>query len=106
MEHHITVRFGGDQEYEFRLHDADTDGLTWEQAQAWIDKEYVNTGYEATYPVGVTLLADKILRIAMAYGPQPLASNTAWAKKFVRSTGKAIGKIHITVDVANQVVGF
>lgn len=105
MEHHITVRFSDDQECEFRLHDGDTADITWEQAQAWIDEEYVNTGYEAANPVGTTPLADKILRLAMAYGPQPFVSNTAWAKRFARCTGRAIGKIDIAVDVARQVIG-
>jgi hypothetical protein len=105
MQHNIIVSFAGGQEYEFELQDADTAGMAWEQAQAWIDEEYVNTPYEAAQPVGTTLLADKILRIAMAYGPQPFASNTAWAKRFARCTGRAIGKIDIAVDVARQVVG-
>lgn len=105
MEHNITVSFADDQQYDFRLCDGDTAGITWEQAQAWIDEEYVNTGYEAANPVGTTPLADKILRLAMAYGPQPFASNTAWARRFARCTGRAIGKIDIAVDVARQIVG-
>ena len=74
MEHHIAVKFADDQEYDFTLHDADTADLTWEQAQQWIDEEYVNTGYQADYPVGMTLLVDKVLRIAITYGPQPFAN--------------------------------
>ncbi len=105
MEHHIAVKFADNQEYDFTLHDADTADLTWELAQQWIDEEYVNTGYEAANPVGTTPLADKILRVAMAYGPQPFAGNTAWARRFARCTGRAIGKIDIAVDVARQIVG-
>lgn len=105
MEHHIAVKFADDQEYDFTLQDADTADLTWEQAQQWIDEEYVNTGYQADYPVGMTLLVDKILRIAITYGPQPFANRTAWAKRFARCAGRAIGKINIAVDVANRVVG-
>ncbi len=105
MEHHIAVKFADSQEYDFTLHDADTADLTWEQAQAWIDEEYVNTGYEAANPVGTTPLADKIVCVAMAYGPQPFAGNTAWAKRFVRCTGRATGKIDIAVDVARQIPG-
>jgi hypothetical protein len=105
MEHHITVRFSDGQECDFRLDDGDTAGITWEQAQAWIDEEYVNTGYEAANPVATTPLADKILRVAMAYGPQPFVSNTAWARRFARCTGRAIGRIDIAVDVARQVIG-
>jgi hypothetical protein len=104
MEHHITVRFGDVQEFDFKLSGADTVGMTWEEAQRWIDEEYVNTGYEPASPVGTAPLADKILRIAMAYGPQPFANNTAWARRFVRCAGRAIGKINITVDIANQLV--
>ena len=105
MEHHIAVSFADDQHYDFDLQDVDTAGMTWEQAQAWIDEEYVNTPYEAAHPVGTTPLANKILRVAMAYGPQPFASNTAWARRFARCTGRAIGKIDIAVDVARQIVG-
>ena len=105
MEHHITVRFSDDKEYNFALHDDDTADVTWEQAQQWIDEEYVNTGYQADYPVGMTLLVDKLLRIAITYGPQPFANKTAWAKKFARCAGRAIGKINITMDIANRVVG-
>ncbi len=105
MEQQIAVKFAAHHEFDFALQEADTADLTWEQAQRWIDEEYVNTGYQADYPVGMTLLVDKILRIAITYGPQPFANRTAWAKRFARCAGRAIGKINITVDVANRVVG-
>ena len=105
MEHHITVSFGRDQAYLFELVDADTADMTWEQARHWIDEEYVNTGCEAARRVGTAALTDKVVRIAMAYGAQTFAANTAWANKFARCTGRAIGKIKITIDIANQVVG-
>ncbi len=104
MEHHITVSFGRDQAYLFELVDGDTADLTWEHAQHWIDKEYVNTGCEAARLVATAALTDKVLRIAMACGAQAFAANTAWANNFVRCTGRAIGKINITLDIANQVV--
>ncbi|HSQ02460.1 MAG TPA: hypothetical protein VLN59_00410 [Burkholderiales bacterium] len=105
MEHHISVNFADDREYDFHLYERDTAGIAWEQAQAWIDEEYVNTAYESSDPVGTALLAEKIVRIAMAYGPQPFANNTAWAKQFVRCAGRALGKVKITVDVSRQRVG-
>jgi hypothetical protein len=104
MDHHITVHFPNEQEYEFHVSDGEHAVVTWEHAQAWIDEEYVNTRYQTTHPVGTAALADKVLRIAMAYGPQPFANNTAWAKAFARCTGRAIGKIKIRVDIANQSV--
>jgi hypothetical protein len=81
MEHHVTVRFSDDQEYGFRVPDADTAGLTC-----------------------MTLLVDKLLRIAITYGERPFANHTAWAKQFARCAGRALGKINITVDVSNLVV--
>ena len=102
MEHHISVNFAGDREYAFHLQERDTASMAWEQAQAWIDEEYVHTAYESDDPVGTAPLADKIVRIAMAYGPQPFANNTAWARQFVRCAGRALGKIKITVNVARQ----
>jgi hypothetical protein len=105
MEHHISVNFADNREYDFRLQERDTESIAWEEAQAWIDEEYVNTAYELAHPVATTLLADKIVRIAMAYGPQPFANNTAWAKQFLRCAGRALGKVNITVDVSRQRVG-
>lgn len=106
MNHHIAVGFAADQRYVFDLQDVDTAGMTWEEAQAWIDEEYVKTAYEAAHPVGTTPLADKLLRVAAAYGPRPFASNTAWARRFARCAGKALGMVAITLDVANQSLRF
>jgi hypothetical protein len=105
MEHHISVNFARDGAFDFHLQDHDTAGIAWEQAQAWIDEEYVNTGDDAAHRVGTALLAEKIVRIAAAYGPRPFANKTAWAKQFVRCTGRAVGKVNITVDVACQRMG-
>src|SRR5688572_5492472 len=105
MEHHITVSFRDGQRYQFELPDADTADLSWDEAQHWLDEQYVSTGDGAEQSVGTTLLSDKVLRIATACGSRPFAEHTAWARQFARCTGRAMGKIRISVDVAKQSVG-
>lgn len=106
MDHHIIVTFGSDQEYHFRVHDADTADLTQEQARQWLEQEYANLEPDLPSPLGKALLADKLLAIVKAYGQRPFASNTAWAKQFVRCAGKATGRTNVTINVATSVVGF
>jgi hypothetical protein len=104
MEHHITVDFARDRAFEFHLQDNDTADMAWEQAQNWIDEEFVRTAPDAVDRVGTTPLGEKIACIAAAYGPQPFANDTAWARRFVRCTGRTVGKVKITVDVVRQTV--
>jgi hypothetical protein len=106
MEHHITVTFGADRKYDFRLRDEDTAGITWAQAQQWIDEEYVKTEFEAIRPAGVAPLADKILCIAIARGPETFAQDAGWAAQFARCAGRATGRVNVTVSVANRMVDF
>lgn len=106
MDLHITVTFGIEQEYSFRVHPAETASLTQEQARKWIEEEYANLEPDLPNPMGKALLVDKLLAIVRAYGQRPFASNTAWAKQFVRCAGKASGKPNVTIDVAKNVIGF
>lgn len=106
MNHHITVRFGDDQTYELEVSDAETASLKWEHAQQWIDAEYVGTEYEADNPVGIALLADKILCVAAARGPRVFAEDSAWTAQFARCIGTATGRINIDINVADRTVEF
>ena len=106
MDHHLTVTFDLDKEYTFTIREAQFANMTPEQAWKWIDEEYGDLEPQMPNPLGKVLFVDKVLAIAKAYGHRPFASNTAWAKQFVRCAGKASGRPHMKIDVTNNVVGF
>lgn len=106
MNHYVSIRFEGGKEYNFRLKDGDAGSMTRDEALRWIDEQFANAGCEVANPVGKTVLADKILALAKAYGSDTFAQRTQWAEKFVRCVGLATGKAHISVDIPGNSVGF
>lgn len=106
MDHHITVSFGADREYNFEVPDAEMAGLAQDQARSWIEEEFANLEPDLPTPLGKMVLADKLLIIVRAYGERPFASRTAWARQFARCAGKAVGRANVTIDVAHNDVGF
>lgn len=106
MEHFIMVKFGAQQQYPFRLNDADTAGLTAQEAQQWLDAELEKSGEEALNPVGKSLLADKVLRLARAAGPGEFARASPWAMQLVRCAAVLIHRANITIDVPASSVGY
>lgn len=106
MDHHITVSFGPDREYNFHVSGDEAVDLPQEQARAWIEEQFAGLEPDLPSPLGKMLLADKLVVIVRAYGEPPFAARTEWARQFARCAGRAVGKPNLMVDVAQNNIGF
>ena len=104
MTHHITVSFGSEREYDFTVHDADTDGLAKDQARAWLSNEFETLECSPTNPMGKILVLDMILNVAKYGGEDRFRQGGEWAKKFAAVVAVLLARPAIKVDVANFVV--
>lgn len=101
----VFVSFGRNQEFEFRLHDADLRGGA-EMARQWLDEQFIALGCEPANPVGKTLIVDKILGVASALGSKVFANGAESAHQFARNTALALGRETIRVDVAGSSISY
>lgn len=106
MDHHITVSFGPDREYNFHVPGDEAADLAQEQARAWVEEQFAGLEPDLPSPLGKMLLADKLVVIVRAYGEHPFAARTEWARQFARCAGRSVGKPNLTVDVAQNNIGF
>ena len=104
MTRTITVSFGQNGEYEFRVSDADAGSTTREDAGHWLHAEYHALEWESRNPVGKILLLDVILAVAKYGGQARFAEGGDWARRFAQCCAAALGR-DVRVDVLNQVVG-
>lgn len=106
MGSHITVVTSGGERHEFELSDADLAGLTPQQAQEWLGREFEAAGCVPTNPVGKLLLADKILCLAKSQPEAVYAAPTAWVRDFLRAAAGAMGRPVLTIDLGNHALGY
>lgn len=104
MTRTITVSFGQNSEYEFRISDADAGSTTRDDASHWLHREYRALECEPRNPVGKILLLDIILDVAKYGGEPRFAAGGDWAKQFAQCCAAALGR-DVRVDVLNHVVG-
>lgn len=104
MPYTITVSFGQNSEYEFKVPDADAGALTREDASQWLHREYEALECAPRNPVGKILLLDIILDVAKYGGEARFAAGGEWARKFAACCAAAL-KRDARVDVLNLVVG-
>ncbi len=105
MSQHITVSFGANREYELTVHDADTSGMTKEQARAWLAKEFEVLECTPSNPMGKILVLDMILNVAKYGGEERFKQAGDWARQFAAAVGVALERPAIRVDVAGFLVG-
>jgi hypothetical protein len=76
-----------------------------ESARKWLDEQFTQMGCEPLRPTGKLLMADKVLVVAQAAGPQQFA-DTAWAQTFARATSASLAKPVIHIDVPAMAVSY
>lgn len=106
MLYHVTVIFGKDKEYEFKMSDADLSGRSAEEARRWFDKEFTDLECEPSNPVGKVLIIDKILSVARYGGEARFVDRKDWALDFVRYAALALGRDTIRVDVSSFSISY
>ncbi len=105
MLYTVTVSFGQNNEYEFKLHDADVQPVTREEASHWLHGEYEALECAPRNPIGKILLLDVILDVAKYAGEDRFAAGGDWARRFALCCGAALKRDTIRIDVPNLIVG-
>jgi hypothetical protein len=105
MVYNVSVKFGEDKVYEFKLHDHDLAGSTPESARRWLEQKFHEFGCEPTNPTGKTLLVDKVLGVAKAMGDRPFAANAGSARDFARNAVVAFERSALSIDLTALSVG-
>ncbi len=79
--------------------------MAHEAARRWLDDEFIRLECEPLRASGKVLLADKVLTVAHAAGPQ-LLSDATWFSAFARATSAALARPTVRVDVPAMAVTF
>lgn len=103
MRHEVVIKFEGGQETRAGVEAGSA--MTHEQARAWLDEQFVAMECEPMRASGKVLVADKLLAIAHAAGPERFA-NAAFAQSFASAAAGALGKPLVTVDLPGLSVGY
>ncbi|MDT9002193.1 hypothetical protein RQP53_23135 [Paucibacter sp. APW11] len=103
MRSEVKVVFGAGQQIDLSVDASEV--LSYEAARQWLDEQFVKHGCEPMRGSGKVLIADKILAVAAALGPQAL-SDAALGLDYARATSGALSKALIKVDVERLAVSY
>ena len=95
MTGNVTIRFAADREFPVRVAQAPPR----EAAVRWLEEEFVRLGAEPLRASGKILLADRLLSIAAAAGPDAFESDPEWASSYAAHAVAALGHDVVTVDL-------
>lgn len=103
MRSEIKVVFEPGQELDLVVDGSEV--LSFESARAWLDEQFVKHQCEPLRGSGKVLIADKILAVAQALGPQGLG-DPALGLDFARATRGALSKALVRVDIPRASVSY
>ena len=106
MFYYVTVVFGKDREYQYKLSEVELAETSPEEARRWFDREFAELKKDPVNPVGKVLIIDKILSIAKHGGEQRFVDGKDWAKQFARYTALALARDSVRVDVEVFHIGY
>ena len=106
MFYYVTVVFGKDREYQYKLSPEELEESSPEEARRWFDCEFSELKTDPVNPVGKVLIIDKILDVARGGGEQRFADGQNWATTFARYTALALGREMVRVDVAAYAISY
>ncbi len=106
MQSQVTVSFGADREFEFKLGAGHTAAPAREAARQWFDREFIALECDLPSPIGKVLLADRVLSVAKYAGERRFREDPEWAQRFARNAAAMLDREVIRVDVANNSVGY
>jgi len=79
--------------------------LSYDAARRWLDEQFVKHGCEPMRGSGKVLIADKILAVANAVGPQALR-DPAFGLDYARAASGALSKALLKVDIPKLSVSY
>ena len=106
MFYYVTVVFGKDREYQYKLSPEELEESSPEEARRWFDREFSELKTDPVNPVCKVLIIDKILDVARGGGEQRFADGQNWATTFARYTALALGREMVRVDVAAYAISY
>jgi len=107
MNHYLTVDFGDDLAYDFRVAAQEAARIGPEAAQQWVEAEFLRAGFTPVTGMDPPqLAADMILKIARVMGPEPFRARSDWAQQYALHVCVLVDRANVTVDVDNATVGF
>lgn len=104
MLYTVTVSFGPNIEFEYKLLDQDVQPLPREEASRWLRAEFEALECAPRNPIGKILLLDVVLDVAKYSGEGRFAADEAWGRHFARCCAATLQRDTITIDVPNLVV--
>lgn len=102
MTAQVIVSFGNDREFEYHVERS----MTPEAARDWLDEQFVALGAEPLRLSGKILLADKVLAVAAAAGPERIGYEEPWAVTYATAAASALQRDVVKVDVDKSTVGY
>lgn len=102
MTAQVYVKFDKIREYEYHVPRSHEPA----DARRWLDEQFVELGAEPLRIGGKILLADKVLAVASAAGPERFAADEAWAKTFASAACAALQRNVLKIDVENAAIGY
>lgn len=102
MASRVIVVFGQEPDFEYLVEQPSVSA----QAREWLDQQYLALGAEPPRPSGKVLIADKILGVAAAAGPERFSSDPDWAQEFAAAAAGALDRDLVRVDVRDATIGY
>ena len=102
MQRHVSVAFGRDNEFEFKL----IGGTPADEARRWFDHEFTVLGCDVATPTGKILAVDRIRSVAKYAGEGRFRDQRTWAEQFAKYTAALLGRELIRVDVEHYSIGY
>ena len=99
MRQEVIVSFSPSQRCELALH-AGQPVPAPDEGRRWLDEQFIAHDCEPLRASGKVLVADKVLAVAQAAGPQRFATDAAWSMAFACATLGALARPVVRVDVA------
>lgn len=103
MSYTVTVCFGQNNEYEFKVDDSAAD-LGREEASRWLNQEFQALECEPRSMVGKILLLDVIVDVAKYSGEARFRDDGEFGKRFAACCFAVLKRDGIRIDVADMIV--
>jgi len=103
MRSEVKVVFDADEQVDLVVDASEV--LSYEAARQWLDEQFVKHACEPMRGSGKVLIADKILAVANAVGPQALR-DPAFGLDYARAASGALSKALLKVDIPKLSVSY
>jgi hypothetical protein len=106
MSCRVTVVLADGERLEFDVPARDMATCDSHMAHEWLAREFETAGCVTANPMGKLLLADKVLSLAKTVPVAAFAEPTPWLRDYFKAVACAIGRPVVTVDLANNSLGY